>query len=131
VNQPGYPVWNLNLECLYDADKLFMLTSDITGSVQLSHVLAERCTRILTGATGKNVPLKPIGFFAGGTDAGETAKAGVEATTLMSMPLSIDALSAVYHTPKDTVDAMSVEALSAALILAVTLANELDREISS
>ncbi len=124
-----HPLWNLNLECLYDAEALFMMTSDINGSVQLSHSLAERCARILTDITGRDIPLKPISFLAGGTDAGETAKAGAEATTLMGMPFSIDALAAVYHTPKDTIDAVSVEAVEAALMLADTLAKELDGEL--
>ena len=47
----------------------------------------------------------------------------------MGMPFSIDALSAVYHTPKDTIDAVSVEAVEAALTLADRLARELDKEI--
>jgi hypothetical protein len=125
-----YPVWNLNLECLYDDKALFMMTSDINGSVQLSHSLAERCARLLTDITDRDIQKKPIGFLAGGTDAGETAKAGVEATTLMGMSFSIDALSSVYHTPKDTIDAVSVEAVEAALTLADALAKELDGEIS-
>lgn len=124
-----HPGWNLNLECLYDASALFMLTSDINGSVQLSHALAERCARILTEITGREVAVKPIGFLAGGTDAGETAKAGVDATTLMGMPFSIDALAAVYHTPKDTIESVSTEAVEIALMLADTLAKELDCEI--
>ena len=69
------------------------------------------------------------GPAAGGTDAGETAKAGVQATTLMGMPFTIDALSAVYHTPKDTIDSVSLEAVEAALTLAYRLALELDEEI--
>ena len=75
--------------------------------------------------------VKPIGFLAGGTDAGETAKAGVESTTLMGMSFTIDALDAVYHTPKDTIEAVSTEAVQAALTLVDPLAKELDSEISS
>ncbi len=30
------PTWNLNLECLYDDRELFLLTSDINGTVQVS-----------------------------------------------------------------------------------------------
>ena len=124
-----HPVWNLNLECLFDVNALFMMTTDVNGSVQLSRSLAERCSRILTGITGREAPLKPIGFLAGGTDAGETAKAGVEATTLMGMAFSVDALASVYHTPKDTIDSVSVDAVEVALTLADMLAKELDEEI--
>ena len=76
VEPLDHPVWNLNLECLYDEKALFMLTTDINGTVQLSKPLAERCARILKDITGRQIPLQPIGFLAGGTDAGETAESG-------------------------------------------------------
>ena len=34
------PTWNLNLECLYDVNELFLLTSDVNGTVKLSAELA-------------------------------------------------------------------------------------------
>ena len=53
--------WNLNLECLYDVDELFLLTSDVNGTVKLSAELAEQCRRLLA-CRGRNVPAKPIAF---------------------------------------------------------------------
>jgi aminopeptidase YwaD len=126
-----HPVWNLNLECLYGEQDLFLLTSDINGSVPLSKPLAERCARILEDRLGRTVKTSPIAFLTGGTDSGETAKAGVKATTLMGMPWQNDAHSAVYHTPRDTVEAVSEGAVDAAYYLAGRLAEELDQELSS
>jgi len=126
----GHPVWNLNLECLYDASEFFFLTSDINGSVPLSEDFARRCAVLLEKVTGQPIPVRPIAFLTGGTDAGETARAGAEATTLMGMPWSNSARSAVYHTPADTVEAVSTEAVRAVLELADRLARELDGELT-
>ena len=125
----GYPVWNLNLECLFDASELFFLSSDINGSVRLSKGFASRCAALLKDITGQIVPVGPIAFLTGGTDAGETTRAGAEATTLMGMPWSNSARSAVYHTPADTVEAVSPQAVEAALKLMDRLARELDEEL--
>jgi aminopeptidase YwaD len=125
----GHPVWNLNLECLYDPSEFFFLTTDINGSVPLSEGFARRCAGLLEKISGRTIPVRPIAFLTGGTDAGETARAGAEATTLMGMPWSNSARSAVYHTPADTVEAVSSEAVTAVLELADRLARELDGEL--
>lgn len=57
--------------------------------------------------------MQPIAVLIGGTDAGEFGKIGVEATTIMGMPCTNDSRSAVYHTPKDTVDKVSKDAVAA------------------
>jgi aminopeptidase YwaD len=92
------PTWNLNLECLYDAHELFLLTSDVNGTVQLSPELAGQCQQLLA-ARGRDVPAKPIAFLTGGTDAGELARGGAQATTLIGMPWGNTQRSSVYHTP--------------------------------
>ena len=123
------PVWNLNLECLYDPADFFLLSSDINGSVPLSSELAARCSRLLAQAGRANVPVKPIAFLTGGTDAAETARAGAQATTLMGMPWGNAERAAVYHTPADTIDSVSVEAVAEAIGLAHALARSLDAEL--
>ena len=125
------PIWNLNLECLYDPADFFMLTSDINGSVQLSGELANRCAALLERAGHANIPTRPIAFLTGGTDAAETARAGARATTLMGMPWGNTERNAVYHTPADTVDSVSTEAVAAAIRLATDLAAELDTELAT
>jgi Zn-dependent M28 family amino/carboxypeptidase len=128
-NPLSHRAWNLNLECLYNVDDLFLLTSDINGNVELSIPLAQKCSRILAEKAGRAAACKPIAFLTGGTDAGEMARAGVEATTLMGMPWATDTLAAVYHTPGDTIEAVSVPAIETALVLADNLSRELDEEL--
>ena len=125
----NHPVWNLNLECLYDPADFFLLTSDINGSVGLSAELASRCSALLSCEGRPNVPINPIAFLTGGTDAAETARAGAQSTTLMGMPWGNAERSAVYHTPADTVDSVSEQAVADAIGLATALARELDREL--
>jgi hypothetical protein len=119
------PTWNLNLECLYDVSELFLLTSDVNGTVQLSPELANQCQQLLA-ARGRDVPTKPIAFLTGGTDAGELARGGAQATTLIGMPWGNTQRSSVYHTPADVLPAVSPEAVAAAVGLAIDLAGELD-----
>ncbi|MBE2221729.1 MAG: M28 family peptidase [Anaerolineae bacterium] len=123
------PTWNLNLECLYNVDDLFLLTSDINGSVKLSEALSGRCQRLLV-ENGRSVDLHPIAFLTGGTDAAELAKGGAQATTFMGMLWSNDERGSVYHTPADTLDAVSEEALAVSIELALKLAADLDAELS-
>ena len=125
-----HPAWNLNLECLYDPQEMFLLTTDINGSVDLSVSLAQKCSRILSEKTDYGAPCKPVAFLTGGTDAGETARAGVQATTLMGMPWANDARASVYHTPKDDVESVNADAVEASLRLAEALAAELDGELA-
>lgn len=124
------PTWNLNLECLYDREDFFLLTSDINGMVPLSADLAARCQRLLS-INGQAVPAKPIAFLTGGTDAAELAKAGAKATTLIGMPWGNNQRSSVYHTPADTLDAVSPEAVAEAIRLTLELARELDAELAA
>jgi aminopeptidase YwaD len=124
------PTWNLNLECLYDVDELFFLTSDVNGTVKLSPELAEQCRRLLAGR-GRDVPAKPIAFLTGGTDAGELARGGAQATTLIGMPWGNTQRSSVYHTPGDVLSAVSQEAVGEAIFLAIALAEELDNSLKA
>ena len=123
------PTWNLNLECLYDDRELFLLTSDVNGTVPLSPELAGQCQRLLA-ARGREVPAKPIAFLTGGTDAGELARGGAQATTLIGMPWGNTQRSSVYHTPRDVLSAVSPQAVAAAMALAVDLAGELDEQLT-
>jgi hypothetical protein len=124
------PTWNLNLECLYDPAEFFLLTSDVNGTVPLSPELAGQCQRLLC-ARGREVPVKPIAFLTGGTDAGELARGGVQATTLIGMPWGNTNRSNVYHTPRDVLSAVSPQAVGEAWALAVDLAGELDAQLAA
>lgn len=100
----------LNIECLYDENALFFLTSDINNSVKLSDDLAAELVDIASKLNVKTHK-KPIAVLTGGTDAGEFGKIGVEATTIMGMPWSNDNRSMAYHTPNDTIDKVSKKAV--------------------
>lgn len=108
------PTTLLNVDCPYHLDDLFFLTSDINNSVALSTDLAQELVDI---ATNKGYPAthKPIAFLTGGTDAGELAKRGVRATTLIGMPWSNNTRASVYHTPDDTVDKIEPAVIKAAI----------------
>ncbi len=124
------PTWNLNLECLYDADDMFFLTSDVNGTVQLSKELAGRCQRLMR-ARGRDLVARDIVFLTGGTDAAELAKGGAQATCLVGMHWGNTSRAAVYHTPADVLEAVSKDAVAQAIQLSVDLALDLDQELSN
>lgn len=68
--------------------------------------------------------MKPIAFLTGGTDAGELARGGAQATCLVGMPWGNTNRSNLYHTPADVLSAVSPQAVGEAL--ALDLAEELD-----
>jgi hypothetical protein len=65
------------------------------------------------------VRLIPIPPGAGGTDAAEFAKVGVEATTLIGLPAKIQSERFVYHTLNDTVEHIEPAAVEATLKIAL------------
>ncbi len=109
-----YPTTLLNADCVYDLNELFFLTSDINGTVSLDQSLAQELVDIAT-QEGIETCHKPIAFLTGGTDAGELAKVGVSATTLIGMPWDNNTRSSVYHTPNDTLDAVDPSVIDASI----------------
>ena len=109
-----YPTILLNTDCAYSLKELFFLTSDINCTVNLDSKLANDLVDIAKN-NGYNALAKPISFLTGGTDAGELAKIGVKATTLVGMPWSNQSRSSVYHTPNDTLDYVEKEIIDAAI----------------
>ncbi|MCG8454612.1 MAG: M28 family metallopeptidase [Spirochaetales bacterium] len=124
-----HPVWNLNFECLYDANALTLLTTDVNGSVTLSKDLAKRCHYLLEQKLGRPAKVHPIAFLSGGTDAGETARCGMHSTTLVAMGWDHSTHSTAYHTPKDIPEAVDAKAVEASLELTELLIEELDEEL--
>jgi len=108
------PTYLLNTDCAYALKDMFFLTSDINNTVKLDSALANDLVEI---AKQNNYPAisKPIAFLTGGTDAGELAKVGVKATTLIGMPWSNETRSSVYHTENDTLDHVEKEIIDAAI----------------
>ena len=121
----GQSVWNLNVDCPYDAKDLFFLTSDINGSVKLSQRMATECVNI-SHSMGYDTFSQPIAFLTGGTDAAEAAKVGVDAVTLMAMPWGNKGRNSVYHTPNDLPEAIDPLAVEETLSIAIKFIERLE-----
>lgn len=119
------PTYAYNMDCVYTVDEARFLSTDINGSVTMSAPLASACSSIAS-ELGVTVPVMPIAFLAGGTDAAELSRRGAKATTLIAMPWSNDNRSPSYHTPADLPSAVSLPALELAIDVGVRLAERLD-----
>ena len=108
---------------------MFFLTTDINGSVKMSESFAKEC-QAAAKELGIETNVKPIAFLTGGTDAGELAKVGAIATTLMGMPWDNNERSAVYHTMNDTADSIEPEAIESGLAIIARVIEKKDREVT-
>jgi len=119
------PTYMLNIDSIYNVEHLQFLVSDLNGSLALSRELAKEC-QALAGRAGLPSRLSRMVFGGGSTDAAELAKVGVQATTMLAMPTALVRDGLVYHTVRDTVDAIEPEAVRACLEVACRLAEKLD-----
>jgi hypothetical protein len=120
------PTYMLNIDCVYSVNEVQFLTTDINNTRQLSRELAEQCAH-LAGNAGYPQKLNRMPFGGGGTDAAPLVRVGVKATTLVAMPVALIRDGLVYHTLRDTVDAIEVEAVEACLHIAHDLVLDIDR----
>jgi Zn-dependent M28 family amino/carboxypeptidase len=110
--------WHFNVDCPYAVDELKFLTRDVNGFVRLSARLAGKLVDIARDLGYADAKTTPIMFLGGGTDAGEAARAGIEATTLIGMPFgpkTSKGRQVVYHTHLDTIDAVEPEIVKATM----------------
>ena len=121
------PTRVFNMDSIYDADKIKLLISDINGLRMLSRKMAGECVDVAT-RLGYRPKFFRFLFGAGGTDAAEFAKIGVEATTLIAMPISVERDAVVYHTPADTVENIEPGAVEAVLKIAAAYIAEKDAQ---
>lgn len=99
------PSYNFNLECLYDHNELHVQTTDINSFVKLSDRMANDCIDVAADR-GYQLDKRPFPLLAGGTDAGEFAKAGIDAVTLSAINFTDKGENPAYHTTRDTIDAV-------------------------
>jgi aminopeptidase YwaD len=124
------PCFHLNFDSIYQLRHLQVLTSDINGTVRLS---AEMVGELQTCARDNGLTLGTFGmlFGAGGTDAAESARRGLAATTVIAMPTTIVRDGLVYHTPRDTVDRIEPAAVEACMKLAVSYLQRLEEDATA
>ena len=120
------PTYMLNIDCVYKVDDVQFLTTDINNTCHLSRKLAEKCAG-LAGKAGYPQNLNRMPFGGGGTDAAPFVHVGVKATTLVAMPVGLIRDDLVYHTLRDTVDAIEIEAVEACLQIAHDLILDIDQ----
>lgn len=114
----GIKTYNFNLECMYELKELGFLTSDLNSFVPLSKEMAKECSTI-ANELGYKTKIVPLPVLAGGTDAAEFAKAGIEATTLAAMNWVTKGENPVYHTLKDTIENVDVEAVKQSIAIGI------------
>jgi aminopeptidase YwaD len=106
------PTRVINIDSIYSAADLSLMKSDGQGFIPLSARMAEECSEIAS-ALGYDAPVRPYPFGGGGTDAASFAKAGIEAVSVIAMPLSLLHGRHIYHTMNDTLDHIEPEAVAA------------------
>ena len=124
------PCTHLNFDSLYSLRDLQVLTSDINGTVPLSGRVVE-CIVDIARACGYRA--RPFGliFGAGGTDAAESARRDIPATTIISMPTAIVRDGLVYHTPRDTVEHIEPGVVEACIKISLGLLERLEAGIET
>ena len=120
--------YNYNLECMYNHEQMAFLTSDLNSFVPLSQEMASDCVAI-AGKLGYDIPTSPFPFLAGGTDAAELAKVGVEATTLAAMNWDTKEGLVAYHTLRDTIDAVDPIAVERSIAIGLSYIQQKDEEV--
>jgi aminopeptidase YwaD len=109
------------MDTLYHADKLLFFDNDLNLTVDCSRAMAQELTDIAT-ALGYKAKIDHMPWGGGSTDAASFAKEGIEATCLLAFELDITKLDTdlVYHTPRDTADAIEPAVVEQALNIITT-----------
>ena len=99
----------LNIDSPLRSSDLVVLTKDVNGLVDLSSSLASEVCQV-AGSMGYEVRTGSLPLMGGASDAASAARAGLEAVTLMGIPLS-GAASDIIHTKEDTLDKLDQHTL--------------------
>lgn len=119
----------LCMDTLYHADKLIFLDNDLNLTTDLSHAMARELTDIAM-SLGYKTRIDHIPWGGGSTDAAAFGQANIDATCLMAFELDITKLDTdlVYHTPRDTTDAIEPAVVEQALNIITTYILKKDSE---
>ncbi len=111
------PTCVFNIDTLSRLEDLAFLKTDTNGIRKLSAPLADQCVKIAAGL-GYRIKAVRFPFGGGGTDAGQFAKIGIEAASLIGISTRLIRKDIDYHTSRDTVDNIDPAAVEAGLNIA-------------
>ncbi len=111
------PTYLINIDSIYKQSELALMLRDRQGFTKLSKPLADICldAAAALGYTPKKVTL-PLGS---GTDAAPFARAGIAATSIITMSASMFDQGHVYHTLNDNIESIEHDAVRAVFDIAV------------
>jgi aminopeptidase YwaD len=116
----------LNFDSIYRIRDLTVLTKDRNGTIRLSGFMAADLHRT-AAELGCSIKMSPIVIFTGATDAARFAEIGVEASSIVGLPIPPIREQLGFHTPNDTVDNIEPEAVEVCLKIAQRYILEKDR----
>jgi aminopeptidase YwaD len=121
---------HVNFDSLYRLGDLQVLTSDINGSVSLSRPVVDQ---LVACAKECGFEMRTFGmiFGAGGTDAAESARAGIPSTSIIAIQTEIVRKGLVYHTPRDTLEHIEPAAVEACMRIVLRFLERLEAGAAS
>ena len=122
------PTSVFNMDSIYYYKDLAVLTRDRNYTCKLSKAMV---SDVLYAAEENGICLKPIPipFGGGGTDAAAFAAAGIDAITIIAQPTGLISNGHLYHTSKDVVESIDVNAVQATVELAIAYIRNVDNSI--
>jgi hypothetical protein len=104
------------IDTLYNKDKLVFFNNDLNLTVDLSDAMAQDLKEIATSLGYKSKVAK-MPWGGGSTDAASFGQVGIDASCMLALEMDPRKLeqALVYHTSKDTTDAIEPEAVEQAL----------------
>lgn len=117
-----------NIDSIYTLEDLTLLRSELNGTVRLSRRLLEE-VRELAGQSGFSLRMENLPPGGGGTDAGQFARIGVDAVSLIGLSTSLIRTGLHYHTSSDLVENIEPQAIEAALQIAIRFILKKEKEM--
>jgi aminopeptidase YwaD len=119
------PTIVLNIDSVFYYKDLAVLTRDRNWSCKLSRSMVHDIREV---AADRGLCLKTMGipFGGGGTDAAAFATAGIETTSIIAQPAGLFSNDHLYHTSRDVVERIEIEAVRAVVEIAVGYLRKVD-----
>lgn len=114
---------NINIDGLYNAEELSILTRDGNGLVGLDEPLAMELSA-LAKSMGYKFRVGKLSFFSGATDSSSASLAGIRSVCITGMAPGFDTAA---HTSKDTIDKVEKKSLEAVISLIIKYIESKDK----